>query len=197
MFKPERFQKKKRNFFDGGIITAPDNLRSNTVTATTADRIKQSLQTVERISGIPTQGEQHRIVTIKAIVTFDFILAVLASQKIVNLYIAVYRIGKKTLTELIALHKSQDIQNLFFLINTGMQQLTPGVYELLDVNKSANWRVVTAHTHTKIILMETTQGNFYVVEGSGNMSQNGKYEQYIFEENQPVYDFHRKWMEDL
>ena len=45
--------------------------------------------------------------------------------------------------------------------------------------------------------METNQGNHYVVEGSGNMSQNGQYEQYIFENNKPVYDFHKNWMEKL
>lgn len=196
MFKPEKFQKKRTSFIAGGQTTSQDNLRSNTITVTTADRIKESYLAVENISGIPITGEQHRIITIKAIVTLDFILAVLAKEKIIDLYIAVYVIGKKTIAELLSLHESQDIQSLFFLVNTRIYSKT-GINEMLTANVSKNWRVKIAYTHTKIILMKTTRGNHYVVEGSGNMSQNGQYEQYIFENNKPVYEFHKDWMEEL
>jgi len=150
MFKPEKFQKKRTSFIAGGQTTSQDNLSSNTITVTTADRIKESYLAIENISGIPTQGEQHRIVTIKAIVTLDFILAVLAEEKIVNLYIAVYVIGKKTIAELSSLHESQDIQNLFFLVNTRIYAKT-GINEMLTAAVSENWRVKIAHTHTKML----------------------------------------------
>jgi len=197
MFKPERFEKKKKSFLAGETFADTAILRSNTITATTQDRINQAFFTIEKICGIPKKDQQHRIVTIKAIVTFDFILAVLGAYKIKNLYIAIYRIGKKTLTELIKLHQTGDIKNLFFLINTGLPKLVPGVYEILKTHETENFRIKIKHTHTKIILMETDQNNFFVVEGSGNMSQNGQYEQYIFENNKSVYDFHKNWMEKL
>jgi len=196
MFKSEIIHKKRRSRIAGAKDLHSDNFKSNSITVTTKDRIKESFAAISTISGIPESGEQHRIVTIKAIVTLDFILAVLAEEKIIDLYVAVYVIGKKTIAELLSLHKSQDIQNLFFLVNTRIYAKT-GINEMLMVNGSKNWRVKMAHTHTKIILMKTAQGNYYVVEGSGNMSQNGQYEQYIFENNKPVYDFHKDWMENL
>ena len=196
MFKSEITHKKQRSRIAGAKDLHSDNFRSNSITVTTKDRIKESFAAVSAISGIPEPGEQQRIITIKAIVTLDFILAVLAEEKIIDLYVAVYVIGKKTIAELLSLHKSQDIQNLFFLVNTRIYAKT-GINEMLMVNVSKNWRVKMAHTHTKIILIKTVQENYYVVEGSGNMSQNGQYEQYIFENNKSVYDFHKNWMDKL
>lgn len=196
MFKPEITHKKRRSHIAGAKDLKSDNFKSNSITVTTDDRIKEAYASVTEISSIPGPQTQHRIITIKAIVTLDFILAVLAKEKITDLYIAVYVIGKKSIAELLSLHESQDIQNLFFLVNTRIYAKT-GINEILTATVSKNWRVKIAYTHTKIILMETVQGNHYVVEGSGNMSQNGQYEQYIFENNKPVYDFHKNWMEKL
>jgi hypothetical protein len=195
MLKPERFNKKERHFLAGEHIAETATLRPKVVETTTQEKINQSFFLVQEICGIPEKNQQHRIVTVKAIVTFQFILAVLGAEKIKDLYIAVYRIGKKTLAELIKLHEGRDIENIFLLINTGLPKLVPGVYEMMKAKESPNFRIRIEHTHTKIVLMKTDQGNHYVVEGSGNMSQNGQFEQYVFEENPQVYDFHKNWME--
>lgn len=197
MFKPERFEKKERSFLTGENIAETATLRPKVVKTTTQEKINQAFFAVEKICGIPGKDMQHRIVTVKAIVTFQFILAVLGAEKIKNLHIAIYRIGKKTLTELIKLQEAGDIGNMFFLINTGLPKLVPGVFEIMKAHEGPNFQIRIEHTHTKIVLMHTDLNNFYVVEGSGNMSQNGQFEQYIFEENPAAYRFHREWMEKL
>jgi len=37
----------------------------------------------------------------------------------------------------------------------------------------------------------------YVFEGSGNLTENGCIEQYIYERNSQVYDFHKDWMNGI
>ncbi len=196
MFKPEKSRRKNTVLIAGQEPSDAANFRSNSISVSTKSRIKESFLQIEEISGIPAPGNQFRIITIRAIVTFDFILAILKAELIQELHIAIYRIGKKTLAELLSLHKSGSIGSIFFLINNGIPKMVPGVYEILMKHVSPDWRVKVEHTHTKIILAKT-QDNHYVVEGSGNMSKNGQFEQYIFENNKPVYDFHREWMEKL
>lgn len=39
--------------------------------------------------------------------------------------------------------------------------------------------------------------DYFVFEGSGNMSDNARIEQYIYENSKEMYEFHRKWMLQL
>lgn len=41
------------------------------------------------------------------------------------------------------------------------------------------------------------KGNHFVFEGSGNMSDNARIEQYLYENNQKTFNFHKQWMNDL
>lgn len=48
-----------------------------------------------------------------------------------------------------------------------------------------------AWSHKKITCMETTGGEYYVVEGSGNYGENSMMEQYVFLRSKDVYEFRR------
>lgn len=197
MLKPQPITKKQRAFLAGEQSNGTGNFRAGSVKISSRERIRETCSEVTKIAGIPEEGEQYHIVTQKSINSFDFILSVLDQEQILNLYLAFYRIGKRVTAELIRLHKAGDIKNLVFVINDGLPRLLPDVYALISGNQSPKWRIITCHNHTKIILMGTDQGNYYTVEGSGNLSVNARIEQYIFINYQPVYDFHRDWMENL
>ena len=197
MFKNAGEKKKQTSVFAGDTFTdSRDNFRSNSIAITTSNRIRESYLLIKKIAKIPEPGEQLRIVTQKELLAFDFILAILKEEKILEMYLAFFQMGKKIAIEIVRLFNQGDILNIFLLLNDGLLKQKPDVYGILEANKSDNFRVITARTHTKIILIRTP-GNHYVIEGSGNMSVGARIEQYIFEENRPVYDFHRKWMEDL
>jgi hypothetical protein len=61
-------------------------------------------------------------------------------------------------------------------------------------NTQKNLTVGFACSHAKIALIKTKAENKIVFEGSGNMSDNARIEQYIFENNPYVYDFHYNWI---
>lgn len=45
--------------------------------------------------------------------------------------------------------------------------------------------------------MRTSKNEFFVFEGSGNMSDNARIEQYIYENSKQSFEFHKKWMTEL
>ena len=55
---------------------------------------------------------------------------------------------------------------------------------------------IYCHNHSKVCLIRS-QEDYYVFEGSGNMSDNARIEQYLYENNRQAYAFHKGWMLDL
>ena len=51
-----------------------------------------------------------------------------------------------------------------------------------------------APSHTKICLIKTNCNKFIVFEGSGNLSDNDRIEQYLLEENKQTFHFYKKWI---
>ena len=63
-------------------------------------------------------------------------------------------------------------------------------------NKNKRCNHVYTHNHSKVLAVKTETG-YYVFEGSGNMSDNARIEQYVYEESKDVYNFHKGWMNEL
>ncbi len=51
-----------------------------------------------------------------------------------------------------------------------------------------------ASAHSKIMSMKTENGNYYSLEGSGNLSFNSRVEQYVLDNDQGLYNFTKNWM---
>lgn len=58
----------------------------------------------------------------------------------------------------------------------------------------ANIEVLFGWVHAKVALIKTEE-NHYVVEGSGNWSENAKYEQYLLGNNKGLFDFRKELFE--
>ncbi len=57
--------------------------------------------------------------------------------------------------------------------------------------------LIFASSHAKIISIETYDGNYYTIEGSGNLSFNSRIEQYIIDNDKELYDFHNQWIKEI
>jgi len=172
------------------------NFKNNSIELSTNDIFIQTKNKLNKICEIPNKNTQQRIVTKKAINTFDFVLAILANENIINLTIAIYRIGKKTANELKELQKSGKIKNITILLNDGFPKLIPDCWNLLKSFESEKFKLKLENNHTKIILAETKENN-YIIEGSGNLSINARIEQYTFDNNKQIYDFHKNWIDKI
>ena len=45
--------------------------------------------------------------------------------------------------------------------------------------------------------IKTTDNRYFVVEGSGNLSNNARIEQYLFEQSKEMFDFHKSWVDEI
>jgi len=149
----------------------------------------------------PHKNEQYRIITEKQFNAFALILHLLESEEIEELYLAVYRINEPTVTSIIDFIEVGKIKKATFVISNFFNQTKkPEKWAIMlrefCVN-NVNCEHVYTHTHAKVLAIRTESGNYYIFEGSGNMSDNARIEQYIYENNQEVYEFHKGWMSEL
>ena len=145
-------------------------------------------------SHLPEENESVHIITERNFDAFSFVLLILQSEKIIELWAAVYRIGEKTSKALLQLIKDGEIGNVSLVINDGFKAFAPEVDRLLLLN-SEKLRTIKCNNHAKVTLMKTESGKYFVVEGSGNWSINARIEQYVFLQSEDIFNFHKAWME--
>ncbi len=197
MLKPIRKNKNSKSINGDKFVAENSNFKSGSIQISTKQRTLISLNKLNEIAKIPEKDEQFRIITRKAINSFDFILAVLAEKgRIDEMFIAFYRIGKKVAIELNELQKKNKIGKITFLINDGFPKLVPDAYNTIKQLESEKWEVKLENNHTKIIGMKCNE-DFLIVEGSGNLSINARIEQYVFDNNEEIYNFHKKWINEI
>lgn len=63
------------------------------------------------------------------------------------------------------------------------------------MEKRGGW-VASMRTHAKLMLMEMTDGNFYTIEGSGNLKSCQSIEQFVMTNDRDLLLFHRTWIEE-
>ncbi len=157
---------------------------------------------LEDLCDEPKEGEQWRIVTEKQFNAYALILHVLQTRKISELYLAVYRINEPTVDAITEMLDSGKIKKATFIISSFFNQTKKPerwAIKLKDYCDAhpANTRHCYTHNHAKVVCIKTTKNEFFVFEGSGNMSDNARVEQYIYERCKATYDFHKSWMSDL
>jgi len=149
----------------------------------------------------PKKNEQWRIVTEKQFNAYALILHILQKNIIEEMYLAIYRINEPTVNSIIDLIEKRKIKKANFVISIFFNQTKkPEIWalklkEFADKNK--NVKHIYVHNHAKIVALKTNNENYFIFEGSGNMSDNARIEQYIYENNEKIFNFHKQWIENL
>ena len=132
MFK--RISKKnesKSTLLKSMFVDEASNFKSGAIEISSKEKKLIVLDKLNELLGVPKKNQQFRIITKKNINSFDFILAVLGNNEIIEeMIIAFYRIGKKVIIELNELQKLNEIRNIAFLINDGFPKLVPDAYKI-------------------------------------------------------------------
>jgi len=155
---------------------------------------------IDEIISYPKQNQQYRIVTQNSFNAFTFVLKFIADFGFLNECILTsYNISQKTLFAIEELINNGKIQHLTLLISESIQFRIPQRYveiENIFHRNPDKIKVAMIWNHTKIMLAKTKKHHF-VVEGSGNLSDNARIEQYIFEDNEEIYKFHKAWIDEI
>lgn len=139
---------------------------------------------------LPTVEEFFFLQSDMAFNAFTFIPLVAKNQRIKHLYASTYSIGRKVIEALLELHDKGMIEQITLLISDSMIKRNPSVIDNLHAMASTrpNIQVYYAWSHAKVCCIETHDYH-YVIEGSGNWSDNAHYEQYILCHSKSVYEF--------
>lgn len=156
---------------------------------------------LEDIAPRPRPGEQHVIITEKQFNAFALILRLIEDSTIEEMYLAIYRINRPTVDHVIKLIEEGRIKRGRFVISNFFRNLkNPEKWALRlreYCRESDDFDHIYTHNHAKVLACRTDDNNYYVFEGSGNMSDNARIEQYRYENNKETYKFHKSWMKSL
>jgi len=158
------------------------------------------LSNIKELLPLPKENEQYRIITQEAFNAYTFILYILEREEIEHMHLSTFNIKETIIEALFDLLKAGQIKTLRLMISESvrfrmpkriaqLQDLFTQNKDKYDIKVKLNWN------HSKIILVKT-KDNFYCIEGSGNLSDNAQIEQYIIDNNQDLYDFHKSWMDE-
>ena len=133
MFKPIRQNKKSNNALVSEFEKSQGNFKNQSISVSLEKLSYESINKINELSGIPLLNENKRIVTKKAINTFDFILSILNKEKIDILTLTSYRIGKKTVLMLEELINKNRVNKLVLLISYNFPRFAPVCMEQLTI----------------------------------------------------------------
>lgn len=203
MFEPVDFWKEEKTEKQDGVKVSSIKSMQDITAKVLTKNMQQHELVAKQLSQLcikPEIGEQWRIVTEKSFNAFAFILHLLQTEVIEEMYLAIYRINQPTVAQLIELIESGKIHNATFVISNFFNQTKkPEQWAkwLCDFAENhPRCKHVYIHNHSKIVCCKTQSGH-YVFEGSGNMSDNARIEQYLYENNEQAYNFHTNWMQSL
>lgn len=152
----------------------------------------QVLSSKQKQIQIPKENSLTQIITQKQLNSFTIILAFIEKYGSIDfLQLMTYTIDEKTLFTLIELIEQKKIKRLQILMTETASFRIPKIYKLLKENfiERKNCNLVFYWVHSKINLIQCGKEK-YVIDGSGNYSQNAQVEHYNIFNSQKMFDFH-------
>lgn len=159
---------------------------------------QKTMQVISKIEeiGLPKKNQQLRLITMRSFNAVAFLKYISNKETITQLNLVVYSINyeaAKIINDLIKEGKVKKatilISNLRNKAHRTKEQITKDMFV-----SNPNIDLFFCSSHAKIMNFETSEGNYYNVEGSGNLSFNSRVEQYIIDNCEELYDFTCKWM---
>jgi len=191
----------KNRFFD--IADLKETVKQNKVS--TIYRSKYLLAHYQKISAVekelkqlPAKEEFYFLQTDKQFNAFTFIPFIIKYESIKHLYAATYSISRRVIDTLVELYDAGLIERITLCISDSLIKRNPTTIDMLSamVQGRGNFKVQFTWSHAKVALMETQEA-FYVVEGSGNWSENASYEQYVLANSKGLFDFRKELFENV
>lgn len=153
------------------------------------------VETLKKLNGrLPQPGEFFALWTLKSFNAFTFIPYLINQFGIIDsLVISTYSVNRRIVDSLIKKIDQNKINRVHLFISDSLKYRMPKVVDHLEslTRHRSQITITYAWNHSKITLINC-QNNHFVIEGSGNWSENAQYEQYLFFNNENLYKFRLK-----
>ncbi|WP_375584269.1 hypothetical protein [Cyclobacterium xiamenense] len=139
---------------------------------------------------LPEPGEAFFLYTLKSFNAFTFITYIIKHcGEIDELTFSTYSINERILSSLLRWYDKGSIRKIRMSISESVRHRMPKVYDLIELQrKERAFEVCYCWNHSKVTLIRS-RGNYFVIEGSGNFSENALHEQYLFLNDREVHAF--------
>ena len=155
----------------------------------------------ELLGKLPEKNEQIRLITQKSFNAFAILLYIAENVNIKELILCSYRVDNNSVEGIKDLYYSKNIEKITIILSmffTHTKRHERFVSNLIKfAKKHDNVKLIFCFNHTKIMAIKTTDNRYFVVEGSGNLSNNARIEQYLFEQSKEMFDFHKSWVDEI
>lgn len=151
----------------------------------------EKIEVLERdLTRLPTPEEFFFLQSDSQFNAFTFIPFISSRYQIEHLYATTYSISRRVIAALIELHDKGIVTRITLCISDSMIKRNPVTIDNLVAMAQSrpNIEVLFGWVHAKVALVATATDH-YVIEGSGNWSDNAKYEQYILANSKGLFDF--------
>lgn len=143
---------------------------------------------------LPEDGEAFFVETEKSFNAFTFIVYLLKyAGDIDELYVATYGLNARIIHSMSGYMSKGRIKRVHVHISESIKSRLPKISDMLEANCCSNsmFTVSYAWSHKKVMCVRVGSDH-YVIEGSGNWSENSAQEQYVFIKSQKIYEFRKR-----
>ncbi len=180
------------------------NLKKNAKNSITTEKyIKKHYLRIKNIAELikepPSKNEIYHIATRGDFNAFSLVVYFIdLFGNIDELTTTTFNIGKKITHSLNNFIISNKIGKLNLVINEMVIKKNKDVYTIIEnlFYDKTNINVAFAWNHSKVSLLKIKE-NYFVIEGSGNWTENARYEQYIIANSKQLYLHHYKWINEV
>lgn len=152
------------------------------------EKVRSLKQLVGRV---PEPGEIFFLWTLNSFNAFTFITYIIKYYGTIRqLTFSTYSINERILTSLIRWYDKGSIDEIYICISDSIKNRVPKVNDQLQAfARGRNMTIGYAWNHSKVTLIRTDAHHF-VICGSGNFSENALNEQYIFLNDERIFQFY-------
>lgn len=166
------------------------------------DKQYNRVSNIEDLLGkLPAKGQHIRIITQKSFNAFAILLYIVSKVEVEEVFLAIYRIDKNSVQGIKKMLEDRQIEKMTIVLSNffrSSKKTETWHNNLVRLAKSKeNMKLVYCWNHAKILAVKTKNNDHFVVEGSGNLSDNARIEQYLFENCKETYLFHKSWIDDI
>lgn len=174
----------------------PDSTPREEKSISAAERFEnmhtEKVRSLKQLVGrVPEPGEVFFLWTLNSFNAFTFITYIIKYfGTIRQLTFSTYSINERILTALIRWYDKGSIDEIYICISDSIKNRVPKVNDQLQAfARGRNITVGYAWNHSKVTLIRTDMHHF-VICGSGNFSENALNEQYIFLNDERIFQFY-------
>lgn len=154
----------------------------------------------EQVGAMPSAGESIHLVSNGKYDCWSVVKAALQwLGKADELYCSTWTLCRPVVVELFALcdRGALDGRRVSFLSGLYFKRRETSLYAaMLEGLRQRGGRYIAFQSHAKVTLL-CNPAAAIVIEGSANLNDNPRFEQYVITNDRALYDFHRAWMEEV